>query len=114
MDSPFCSTRYSNLKVSGRTVSFTVQGTGCDTPQVYISYPTAATDPTVPAKVLRYFQKVCATSADAPTTISYTLTDRDVSNWDVVDKKWKLTFGTYGVSVGTSSQSISLTGSFKV
>lgn len=50
---------YSQLKIVGRKISFTVSTTGgCDTPQVYISYPTAATDAAVPAKVLRGFKKV--------------------------------------------------------
>ena len=41
----------------------------CDTPQIYFSYPTADTDAAVPAKVLRYFEKVCT---DDQTTVSYT------------------------------------------
>jgi hypothetical protein len=28
--------RYADLKVTGRTISFSVEGTGCDTPQLYI------------------------------------------------------------------------------
>lgn len=50
----YASFTYSNLRVDGRAVSFSVtrSGTnGCDTPQLYVSYPTAATDPTVPVKV---------------------------------------------------------------
>ena len=54
-------------------------GAGCDTPQLYLSYPGAHTDPAAPAKVLRYFQKTCA----ARTAVAYTLTDRDLSSWDV-------------------------------
>jgi hypothetical protein len=33
-------------------------------------------------QVLRYFTKVCTAEA----TVAYTLTDRDVSNWDVSKK----------------------------
>lgn len=48
--------------------------------QVYLSYPNAAVDPTVPAKVLRYFKKTCATgNSQETTTMSFTMTDRDVS-----------------------------------
>jgi hypothetical protein len=51
-------------------------------PQVYLSYPTAATDPAVPAKVLRYFKKVCATAGAGEslekTAMTFTMTDRDV------------------------------------
>ena len=39
---------YSGLQISGRRVSFSVAGKGCDTPQLYLSYPAAATDPAVP------------------------------------------------------------------
>jgi len=110
---------YAGLEISGRTVSFTITGTGCDTPQVYIGYPTAATDPKVPVKVLRHFQKVCMPmthhmSPNGPTTVSYTLTDRDVSNWSTASKSFTVTAGSYKVYVGSSSQDIRLTGSVAV
>jgi len=106
---------YSKLSVSGRTITFTIKresgaSDSCDTPQVYFGYPSAATDPKVPAKVLRYFKQVCAPEQE----LSYTFTDRDVSNWNLAAKKWTVTTGTYGLSVGTSSQDIKLTGSFTV
>jgi beta-glucosidase len=110
---------YSGLTISGRTVTFSVSGTGCDTPQLYLSYPSAATDVTVPAKVLRYFKKVCGSAmgsgaAASSNSLSFTLTDRDVSNWDVVNKKWSVTPGKYGVLVGSSSQDIRLKGTLTV
>ena len=44
---------------------------------------------------MRYFKKVCSPLNVPPTpyTVSYTLTDRDVSNWDLVNKKWAVTQG---------------------
>lgn len=102
--------------MAGRTITFTVTRSSsshvgaCDTPQVYLSYPAADSDPTVPAKVLRSFAKVC----DATSTITYTASDRDVSNWDVSAKEWTVTKGTYGISVGASSQDIRLTGHLDV
>lgn len=87
---------YSNLKIDGRAISFDITGTGCDTPQVYIGYPAAKTDPKVPKKVLRSFQKTCSGAADTgatAVTISYTLTDRDVSNWDLGKKAYTITRG---------------------
>jgi beta-glucosidase len=101
---------YSDLTVTGRTISFTVTGTGCDTPQIYLGYPTATTDVQVPVKVLRGFQKTC----EASTTVSYTVTDRDVSNWDIAEKAYTITSGTYTVHVGASSQDVRLTGSLIV
>ena len=53
--------KYTNLKVSGRTVTFTMQvwpgpisvhyASPCDTAQVYIGYPDAGKDQAVPSKV---------------------------------------------------------------
>ena len=47
-------------------------------------------------------------------TVSYTVTDKDISNWDVVHKKWAITSGKFGVFVGSSSQDGRLTGSLTV
>ena len=78
--------------------------------QVYFGYPTADTDPEVPAKVLRYFKKTCAEN----THVSYTFSDADVSNWDVGQKRWVVTHGVYRVSVGSSSQDIRLQAKLEV
>eukprot|EP00756_Hemistasia_phaeocysticola_P001761 Hpha_TRINITY_DN11228_c0_g1::TRINITY_DN11228_c0_g1_i1::g.167526::m.167526/K05349/bglX; beta-glucosidase len=106
---------YSGMSVEGRTLTFDVKrasgaaGT-CDTPQVYLAYPAAGTDPKVPAKVLRYFEKVCADEQ----RVTYTFTDRDLSNWNIEGQQWKLTTGKFTVSVGSSSQDIRLQGSLTV
>ena len=73
---------------------------GCDTPQFYFTYPGAETSPTVPNKVLRYFEKVCVDKA----TVSFAYTDRDVSNWDVKLKRWVVTKGQYTVHGLPASQ----------
>merc|ERR1711957_597165 len=102
--------QYSELNVVGRTISFAVAGKGCDTPQVYISYPGAESNPSVPNKVLRYFQKTCEN-----TSMSFTLTDRDVSTWDVNKKSWLVVKGTFGLLVASASQGGSgLVGSISV
>jgi beta-glucosidase len=114
---------YATYAYSGLTIKATSQegsisfdlrrdsGTsGCDTPQVYLSFPTAATDPRVPVKQLRFFQKVCTDSQ----TLSFRYTAADVSNWDVASRSWKVTPGTYGVLVGSSSQDIRLRGTLAV
>lgn len=98
---------YAGIQVVGRTVSFDITrtaGTGCDTAQVYLSYPDAKADPAVPVKVLRFFHKTC----EQNTVVSYEFTDKDVSNWDVGTKQWTVTKGTYNVSVGSSSRDIRL------
>ena len=106
---------YSNLAVAGRNISFSIarasgSAAACDTPQLYLSSPGAATDPTLPLKVLKHFQKVCAASA----TVSFAITDSDVSIWSVAADAWTVVPGIYGVSVGSSSADIRLTGSITV
>jgi beta-glucosidase len=94
---------YSNLRVEGRTVAFWVHRTGasgCDTPQLYVSYPTAAEDHTVPVKVLRYFRKTCA----AATEVTYTLSARDLSTWDVERGAWVQLTGVFGIHVLAAAQ----------
>ena len=124
---------YSAIQIDRRTVSFTVTRSGgdegCDTPQVdgpsrvtrpcttcmwpthhlhhhtyclqvYLSFPGAASDPATPNKVLRFFQKTCKAS----TLVSYTFTDRDLSRWDVANKKWQVVKGTFGVTIAPAAQ----------
>ena len=102
---------YSALSVAGRSVSFTVArsaGAGCDTPQLYLSSPAAGANPAVPLKVLKNFTKAC----DATQTVSFTVSDADVSAW--VDGAWAVTRGVWGVSVGASSADIRLKGQLSV
>lgn len=105
---------YSNLAIAGRVVSFKVTRTsgtaGCDTPQLYLGAPGAASDPTMPLKVMKHFQKVC----DAAATLTFTISDSDVSIWDVQAAAWKVVPGSYAVSIGSSSADIRLTGTLVV
>ena len=107
---------YGSLVTTSRTVSWKLtqptEPTTCETSQLYIGYPSASSDPLVPTKVLRYFEKQCG--ADIGTELSYTLTDRDVSNWDVEKKVFTVTKGVYKIYVCSSSQDIRLTGSITV
>ena len=64
--------------------------------------------------MLRYFKTFCASAAESEAAMSFMLTDRDVSNWDLDAKQWKVTKGAFKVSVGSSSQDIHLTGSVTV
>lgn len=87
----------------GRTISFRVTreaggAPGCDTPQLYLSYPDAS-EPGVPVKVLRYFEKTCDDSTD----VTYTLTDRDVSTWNTSLKQWVVVRGTFGIQVAQAA-----------
>ena len=50
----------------------------------------------------------------ATTPVSFTLTDRDISEWDTQAKVWRIALGKFAVFVGTSSQDIRLTGTLTV
>jgi beta-glucosidase len=115
--------QYSNITIKNRTITFSVKrngatAAGCDTPQVYFSYPYSDTNDRIPQKVLRYFVKVCDdnTSSDGTfkTKVNYTFGDKDISNWNDEASKWVVTKGDYKVSVGSSASDIQLTASFKV
>ena len=97
--------------MAGRNVSFTVTNTGSRTgyevPQMYLAFPASAGEPPLQ---LKGFTKVSlAPGQTAP--ITFTVTDRDLSIWDVSVNAFVAQSGTFGVSVGASSQNILLTGS---
>jgi beta-glucosidase len=105
---------YSNLAVSGRTVTFTVTNSGsirgADVPQLYIGYPTSSGEPPLQ---LRAFSKIGLNSGQAQ-NVSFTLTDRDLSIWNETSHAWALQHGTLNVFVGASSQDIRLKGTLTV
>jgi len=107
---------YSQLLVSGRRISFNVsQVSGaaagsCDTPQLYLSFPSASTDPTMPSKVLKNFKKACAVTQ----IITFDVSDADVSQWSAANEGWVITHGVFGISIGTSSADIRLKGQISI
>lgn len=106
---------YSNLQIDGatRTVSATINNNGkrdgIEVAQLYLEFPAAAGEPPL---VLRGFSKVLIAHGQAE-TVSFTLTDRDVS---VADDQgiWSVYPGQFGVSVGSSCEAIHLKGTLKV
>jgi len=106
----YTSFKYSDLKVAGRTVSFTVENSGAvsgaEVPQMYLKFPDAAGEP---PKQLKGFTKVNL-AAGASTTVSFELDDRSFSIWDVSTHAWTIAPGSFGVMVGSSTEDIRLTG----
>jgi len=102
--------QYSALNVAGLTISGVVQniGTvqGTEVVQLYISYPMAAQEP---PKVLRGFTKI-PLAAGASGKFQFTLTQDDLSVWDVTTSSWKVIHGTFDVLIGSSSRDIRLKG----
>jgi beta-glucosidase len=85
---------------------------GAEVPQLYLTLPSSAPAGT-PPKQLRGFEKAYL-EIDQRVTISFPLTRRDLSYWDVVSQDWVIPSGAMGVSVGFSSRDIKLTGSVTI
>ncbi|KAJ2914198.1 hypothetical protein MD484_g6200, partial [Candolleomyces efflorescens] len=96
------------------TVTFTVANTGAfsgaEKPQLYLAYPPSAGEP---PKVLRGFEEVIL-NAGASSRVSLTLSQRDMSVWDVPSQQYVRPRGTFGIMVGASSLDIKWTTSVTV
>jgi len=98
-----------SLKLDGRNVSISVNNTGDlqgkEVVQMYIGFPEKSGEP---PKILRGFNKVDLKSHEA-TTVEFTLTDRDLSIWDVETHDWALQSGDFDIFIGSSSRDIRAT-----
>ncbi|TVY84071.1 putative beta-glucosidase M [Lachnellula suecica] len=74
---------------------------GAEVAQLYLGIPTA------PVRHLRGFEKV-PLQPNTSAEVSFSLTRRDLSVWDVVAQQWKLQSASYNVSVGASSRNLRL------
>ncbi|KAG9091802.1 hypothetical protein FRC06_000379 [Ceratobasidium sp. 370] len=107
---------YSSLTVAssstGYTVTFKVTNSGTlkatETPQLYIGFPASAGEP---PKNLRGFEEV-QLAAGASSSVTMTLSIREISVWDTPSKSWKRPSGTFTVYVGASHGDIRLQGTF--
>ncbi|KAK5133582.1 hypothetical protein LTR08_007622 [Meristemomyces frigidus] len=92
-------------------ITVTITNTGsvaaAEVPQLYIGIPTA------PERQMRGFDRVHIL-CEGHATVTFPLTRRDLSVWDVVAQKWKLQGGSYPLWVGASSRDVKVTGSLKV
>lgn len=108
--------RYSGLSVDERTrtISFYLTNTGklsgAEVAQLYLSYPDKTE---YPFKQLRGFEKVTLTSG-ARKMISFTMSERWLSSWDVASHAFKVNHGKFGLSIGGASDDIQLTGNLNV
>ncbi|KAH8588635.1 beta-glucosidase-related glycosidase [Bisporella sp. PMI_857] len=93
------------------TVSARIENTGdvsgAEVAQLYLGIPGA------PVRQLRGFEKV-GLEPGASTTVTFDLTRRDLSVWDVEAQKWQLQSGTYNVYVGASSRILPLSGTLTI
>ena len=100
--------------MSGREVSCEVTNTGklagAEVSQLYLTYPESAGQP---IKQLRGFAKTVLKPGERQ-MVTFRLSDRWLSNWDVATHSWKLATGEFKVGVGGSSDDLPLQGTLTV
>jgi beta-glucosidase len=93
------------------TVTANVENTGAvdgaEVAQLYVGIPGG------PIRQLRGFSKVYIQPRHT-VTVSFDLTRRDLSVWDVVAQQWKLQSGKYYIYVGASSRILPLDGTLTI
>jgi beta-glucosidase len=91
------------------SISITNTGTrfGHEVAQLYLGIPTA------PLRQLRGFERVPLEKGETK-TVTFALTRRDLSVWDVVAQQWRVQRGEYAVWVGASSRDLRVNGSLSV
>jgi len=98
----------SNLVISGRSITANVQNTGSvegyEVVQLYVAFPSAAGEPPIQLKA---FKKIYLAPGNSQ-MVSFYLSDKDLSIWDVMSHSWLKQTGTFTVYVGTSSQDLPL------
>jgi beta-glucosidase len=95
------------------TVKNTGHVAGNAVPQLYLSQPSGTVPAGTPVKVLRGFRKVYLEPGEER-EISFPLTRRDMSYWDVKADDWRLPKGEYTLSMGFSSRDIKKKSSIRV
>ncbi|KAH9906866.1 beta-glucosidase-related glycosidase [Xylariomycetidae sp. FL2044] len=98
------------------TVTCTLTNTGSvgasEVAQLYLGIPSSEEFPT-PARQLRGFQRTPVRPGET-TTVTFSLTRRDLSVWDTKVQQWRLQAGTYEVHVGASSRDLRLQGTLEI
>ncbi|KAK9776950.1 putative beta-glucosidase [Seiridium cardinale] len=90
------------------SVTCTITNTGgtaaSEVAQLYVGIPG---DLDTPVRQLRGFQRVPVRPGETR-TVSFSLTRRDLSVWDVIAQQWRLQEGSYQINVGASSRDLRL------
>jgi beta-glucosidase len=116
----YTSFSFSNLKITtlpkggAATVSATVTNTGsragADVAQLYVTDPAAAGEP---PRQLEGFARVNL-QPGASQSVSFPLTQRNLSYWNSAASAFATATGSYGISVGDSDTNLPLTGTLAV
>ena len=97
-------------------IKFNVTNTGnvngSEVPQLYLSFPAEAEQP---PKVLRGFERVYLAVGESK-QVTFALTQKDVSYWNVANQKWIVAAGDYTVWISTSANNadVKLQSSFHI
>ena len=89
------------------TVTNTGEVAGAEVAQLYLGIPTPEGSQTTPARQLRGFEKVYLEPGESR-KVTFDLTRRDLSIWDVVAQQWRLQTGEFTFEVGSSSRDLAL------
>jgi beta-glucosidase len=110
-----------DLNIHGRRVSIKVSNSGTvkteEVVQLYLKFPASciksAAAGTSPVKELRGFDKVLIAPGQTA-TVTFDLTDRDVSVWDVDAHAWQVCKGDLSIAVGSSVEHIHARGTISI
>lgn len=94
---------WKTLVVCSTEVTNTGHLAGATVVQLYISLPEGKVPAGTPVRVLRGFEKVELVPGETK-KVSFALTRRDMSYWDVVAQDWKIPSGEIAISAGFSSR----------
>jgi len=84
---------------------------GAAVPQLYLGLPQPANQDITPVKVLRGFDKILLQPGESQ-TVTFDLSRRDISYWDIVTQQWTIGSSSIGVMAGFSSRDIQATTAF--
>ncbi|CAZ83389.1 unnamed protein product [Tuber melanosporum] len=97
------------------TITHTLKNTGkvagAEVSQLYVNYGSKDTVK-FPERVLRGFEKVFLEPGESK-TVTFKLTRRDLSYWDVTKQNWVIPSGGLGVCIGQSSRKFHLRGNLR-
>ena len=103
---------YGKLSISGRTISCDITNTGevygSEVVQLYVGFSDqkfGSDQREEPVKQLKGFEKYYLRPGES-ITATLTLTDRDLSYWNVDSKSWSLKVGKANIFIGSSSSDI--------
>lgn len=103
---------YSDLEISDGAAAFTIKNcgavTGAEVAQLYVSARTGGMFR--PEKELKGFARVLLSPGESK-RVSIPLDERSFAVWSVIEKRWVVEPGEYGLLIGASSRDIRLTGS---